>query len=214
MQASSLLLLPDRSVCPLHLSAASDQALMEAVVFWFTDESKQTFMHPDGTYKDICKWRGVQCNGRRRVKNVDWGTNGNIAESFAGVIDFEALPPSTQSLSLIHASNTLMGTLDAITLPFDLRGCVIHRVGLNIPIDLRRLPPELKLFSVTMSAVRGTCCLSALPSTIIHLILRVNMLEGSITLDHLPNTLQMLDLSVPGVYLLAKVQNLTEKFFS
>ena len=195
MQAASLFIVPNRIVCPLHLHGASDQALMEAFIDGLTEKSKHIFKNPDGSYKEVCKWKGVQCDGRRRATDINWGEITRVAQSFAGTMDFDLLPPSITCLALFHASHTMRAALDTSALPPSMSGLILRGAGIRAPIDLRRLPKFLQIFAVTSSMLTGSCSLTALPCRLTNLSLRENWLDGSIMLDHLPSTLESLDLS-------------------
>ena len=79
MNVSSLLLGPDRHTCHLELNSLSDQECMELLFDALDSASSEDFKDPTDEYKDVCKWRGVKCNGRRRVVYIRVSEKGEIS---------------------------------------------------------------------------------------------------------------------------------------
>ena len=214
MQPASLLLAPGRSIYPLNLSALSDQALMEAFIDELTAESRADFTNPDGSYKDKCKWRGVRCNGRRQVIEIDMENEGKAAKSLTGKLSFASLPPT---LSNLHVTNhnlegiKLMGSFDTKTLPPKLMKCLLRGVTITRKVDLRWLPSDVWFFGVLDGVMWGTCCLTSLPKNMKALILTSNVLSSSIVLDRLPEQLETLDVSKNGLSGTINLRNLPKK---
>ena len=202
MQASSLLLLPDRSIGPLHIDYLSDQALMEAFIEGLSAQSKKKFMHADGTYKDVCKWKGVKCNGRRRVTKIEWlSTNLHpLRYPLRGTLSFEALPPciSTIKIGPIEPPDPnflVQSSVDTAAFPSSLKHFSAYNLQFYGVFDLRRIPPALLVLKAQGCKISGSCCLTALPKSFSALYFADNHLEGSISLDFLPKALIVLDLS-------------------
>ena len=197
MQASSLLLLPGPAIHPLDLSALSDQALMEEFIGKLKVGSKAEFISPDGSYKDTCKWRGVRCNGRRQVIEIDMNEDAKSGKLLIGKLSFLNLPPTLLNIDVVNhdfRDMKLMGSLDTRALPPKLMKFFLRGVILNSNADLRWLPPDIWFFGVMAGAVSGTCCLTALPQKMKTLFMTNNSLHGGIVLDHLPQKLEVLDL--------------------
>ena len=196
MQVSSLLLVPDRSICTISLSALPDEALMGALIDGLTSDSKRLFAHEDGTPKDACKWTGVKCRGIQHVTEIEWKPNAEISQGLVGSLNLLNLPASLQRFCLIkYEYLQVSGLFDTNALPHALSFFILHGIALHTEIDLRRLPPELEIFGVTASRLVGRCCLTSLPRGLRVLVLRNNQLEGSISLDRLPKTLSSMNLS-------------------
>ena len=100
MQASSLLILPDRSMGPLDLSGISDQRLMEAFIDDLSYSNKQLFQTKDGANKDVCKWSGIKCDGRRKVSQISWISTEEKHLIFDGTMSFTNLPASLKSFAI------------------------------------------------------------------------------------------------------------------
>ena len=199
MQVSSLLLVPDRSTCALSLHSFSDQALMEALIDGLKSQSKTRFIHPDGTYRDACKWKGVHCSGCRKVKRIQWDTKSKVAKALIGTLAFENLPPSVREVHIsrhCHFDGShIYGSIDTSGLPQNLTFFALFGVNISGTLDLCRLPADLQHFSVTYGSISGRCCLTALPLRMTVLRVTKSFLSGSISLDYLPWTLKALDLS-------------------
>ena len=199
MQASSLLLPHDRSIGQLNVSGLSDQIIMEVLIDGFHDSCKQQFKHHDGTYKDVCKWRGIKCNGRRQVTDVTW-LEKDSEIVIDGVVHFTNLPSNLKTFIIeMPGSDNRDIDLDfedieASALPRSLEYFALENVGIG-SFDMRRLPPNLKSVKAASSGVFGSCCLTALPKGLIELNFSDNDLEGSICLDRLPYLILKMDLS-------------------
>ena len=196
MQASSLLLHPDRSFGELNLNSFSDQALMEMLIDGLKADSKKRFTNADGTYRDACKWKDVECNGRRHVMCITWKLEADDKPLLKGTLNLLSLPPRLDFIQIVnYASRHISGFIDASALPVNLNHLDIYGVTFDTSIDLRRLPPRLEGFGLSFGLLDGTCCLTALPQALIALDLSRNNLNGTIFLDYLPKNLIRLNLS-------------------
>ena len=201
MQASSLLLLQDRSTGAVDLKDLSDQAIMEACVDGFIDTCKKNFKHQDGTYKDVCKWSGIRCNGRRQVTQIIWISEEEIELDSVGTLSLASLPRHLKDVIIeMGEPKDVLFTLelannDTSALPRGLQSFELENVDVSGSLDLRRLPPNMKIFKANSCAVSGRCYLSALPKNLQRLLLSINALEGSVCLDRLPPSLTQIDLS-------------------
>ena len=197
MQASSLLLPQDRSIGQVNISGLSDQIIMEVLIDGFDDSCKQQFKHHDGTYKDVCKWRGIKCNGRRQVTAITW-LEKDSEIVIDGAVPFTHLPANLKTF-IIEMPGSANRDLDfedieASALPHSLEYFALENVGMG-SFDLRRLPPNLKSLKAISSGVFGSCCLTALPKGLKELNLKHNDLTGSICLDRLPHLMWKVNLS-------------------
>ena len=148
MQASSLLILEDRSMGPLNLSGISDQAIMEAFIDGLNDTSKQQFKTSDGHYKDVCKWNGILCNGRRQVKEIMWDSTKQHDFILMGKLSFVNFSAYINSIT-IHCRepgdekfDVRFVESDTSALPCGLQRFQIKKAWIGI-LNLRRLPSGL-----------------------------------------------------------------------
>ena len=201
MQVSSLLLLQDRSMGPLDLSGISDQAIMETLIDGLNTTSKQQFKTIDGQYKDVCKWNGILCNGRRQVKEIMWDSTTQPQPSFTGSFSFANFPPFTKIIRIRtrESENEFFDIVfvysDTSALPRGLTCFSIENVWIK-SLDLRRLPSSLIELQAKSCGVSGSCSLTPLPRKLQTLLLSDNFLQGSISLDRLPSNLFQMDLSI------------------
>ena len=188
-------------MCPPRLSDLSDQALMEAAIDELTENAKEKFRQPDGTYKDTCKWEGVTCNGRRRVTGIEW-CNGDLKEMeahpFDGYMSLNALPLLLENLYLKFDNphrDPVISLKDTAALPRNLKFLHFEFVTIFDTLDLHRLPPAMNHVSLQSCAIEGSCFLTRLPRRLGHLSMKDNCMWGTISLDQLPPLFHTLDLS-------------------
>ena len=200
MQASSLFLLPQRSMGPLDLRDLSEQALMESFIDGLTDHCKRQFKFHDGTYRDVCKWDGVSCNGRRQVISITLLATDEPKLSSQGAVSLASLPQYLECIYVEHVqshdkSELHCVAIDTAALPRSLQSFEFENVLLNSSFDLRRLPPKMSFLKASSCAVPGSCCLTSLPRALRGLWLDRNRLHGSICLDRLPPLIMQIGLA-------------------
>ena len=199
MQVPTLLVIPDMSPSPLHLDALSEQALMEIFIYGLHPESQDGFKDTSGSYKDVCKWPGVECGPGRNVKAIRFDKD--FPHALGGYLDFSALPPRLEELriSQIHLA-LLGGTLDTSTLPQRLKSIVIRDEQFNGPVDFRHLPPDLRSIKLKSNGFQGSCHLTALPRRIEAFAVPENDFSGTVILNKLPPKISRLELSENKFY--------------
>ena len=201
MQASSLLFLRDRSMGQLDLSGISDQAIMEAFIDGLNDTSKQQFKTSDGQYKDVCKWNGILCNGRRQVKEIMWDSTKQHYFILVGKLSFVNFSAHIKSISIIccdpgdEKMQVQFVESDTSSLPIGMKWFHVENAWIK-SLNLRRLPSGLRALQAIDCGIHGSCCLKALPRRLQGLFLSYNYLKGTICLDRLPSTLLQMDLSI------------------
>ena len=173
---------------------------MEALIDSLSCFSKQQFQTRDGTYKDVCKWSDIQCNGRRQVTEIMWDFTKQDKFILIGKLSFVDFPPHTKSINIDAKDSNdeyfhlkFLGN-DTSALPRGLESFRIENVWIK-SLDLRRLPSSLVTLQTGSCGVSGTCCLTALPTKFQVAKLTRNFLEGSICLDRLPPELNCLESS-------------------
>ena len=200
MQASSLLLLPQRSMGPLDLRDLSEQALMESFIDGLNDNCKRQFKHRDGTFRDVCKWDRIVCNGRRQVIDITLNATDEPGLSIAGTVSLSSLPRRLEGIHAVDVeshdkSDLHFVAVDTAALPRSLQSFEFAHMVLNVSLDLRRLPPKMSFLRASSCRVSGNCCLTSLPRTLRGLWLDRNRLEGSICLDRLPPLIMQISLA-------------------
>ena len=173
---------------------------MEALIDGLSSFNQQQFQARDGTYKDVCKWSGIQCNGRRQVTEIMWNFTKQDKFILIGKLSFVDFPPHTKGVNIYAKDSNadyfhlkFLGS-DTSALPRGLESFNIENVFIK-SLDLRRLPASLETLQAKSCGVSGTCCLTALPTNLQAAQLTENFLEGSISLDRLPPELISLELS-------------------
>ena len=199
MQVSSLLVIPDRATDCLSLSDLSDQVLMEMLIERMDKGPSDQFRDKTGAYKEVCKWPGVQCNGRRRVRHVRWMDRFLKQTPLAGTLDLRYIPPLTRNF-VVHTSDkesrsTISGTVDTAALPRSLSGFFIPYQQFFGTFDFRRLPSELEILRIHDNRFDGSMLVNSLPSRLETFHAAWNCFSGNILLTKLPDTLAYLDAS-------------------
>ena len=92
----------------INYSLLSDQQLAELLI---ADIGRPELFHDsDGSFKDVCHWKGVKCNENDEVENVDWNYCYCVGLD-AGTIQLQWLPPNVAYFGIIY--QTLCGTVEA-----------------------------------------------------------------------------------------------------
>ena len=170
MNVSSLLLGPDRHTCHLELNSLSDQERMELLFDALDSASSEDFKNATGAYKDVCKWRGVKCNGRRRVVYIE------IFHSISGTLNLSYLPERIETFTHVFEKEEIQsayGTLDTSALPSQLSYLNLAFLKLNGTVDLRRLPSAMKDLDLEANDFSGSVQLISLPKNLQELSLEV-----------------------------------------
>ena len=204
MNAPTLFILPDRPITnQLHLEDLSDQTMMEAAIEMFPERLKELFKDPNGEYKDVCKWMGVKCSGRRRVESIQWVnefrdsmSNGSEMDLYSACTFFFDLLPRALKKFHVH-------TRDDITTHFWLFWCLetgslprtlikFQASGQRIvnTVDFTRMPPNLEFFDIRSNRCGGKAQLTNLPPELQYFHIAGNTFLGSLDLCHLPPRLK------------------------
>ena len=193
MQASSLLLAPDRSMGLISFHDMPDQAMMEMLVSQIHELSSQNFKKANGDYRNVCQWPGVWCNRKRRIVKIKWEDNPLRQCPVSGTLDLRYIPPRTLFFGIDFAEKyskrALMGTIDASTLPESLEALIVPFQRFHGIIDFRRLPPNLLYINLQSNRVTGSLHITSLPKGFIKLMVDEGSYPGSLPLTRLPQTL-------------------------
>ena len=199
MQAPSLFVLASRATDNLSLSDLSDQTLMEMLIEHMKICPSEKFRDETGAYKEVCKWPGVQCNGRRRVNHIWWFDRFLKETVLRGTVGFRFMPQLTRNF-VIHASDersrySLFGTIDTAALPRGLTTFFIPFQRFHGTVDFQRLPLGLDSLRIQDNRFEGSIHLNNLPKKLKQLHANENRFSGSIFLKSLPDTLESLNAS-------------------
>ena len=199
MQAPSLFVLSSHATDSLSLSDLSDQTLMEMLIEHMEICPSDQFRDETGAYKEVCKWPGVQCNGRRRVKHILWLERYLKDVVLRGTVDFRFMPQRTRNFVIYagdeQSRNSLFGTIDTAALPRGLSTFFIPYQRFHGTIDFRRLPLELESLRIQDNRFEGSIHLNNLPKKLKQLHAHENRFSGSLILKSLPDTLESLNAS-------------------
>ena len=200
MNAPTVFILPDRSIGQLYLEDLSDQSMMEAAIEKFPERLKDLFKDPKGEYKDVCKWMGVKCNGRRRVESIQWVNEFRDSKSNGSPFDmctfyFDLLPRKLKKFHVdtrhdISTHLRLFWCLDTDALPSTLIEFQASAQRLFQTVDFTRMPPKLEIFDIRINRCEGEVQLTSLPRTLQELNIAANSFSGSLDLCHLPPRLK------------------------
>ena len=221
MNAPSLFMLPDRNMFPLHVENMSDQAIMELFVEKYPKSFQRRFKNKDGEFKDVCKWKGITCNGRRQVTHLSLGERGlpQISASATNIdlhplpqhlkefhvlslygktknigrLDVSALPENLESFQVMY--QTLIGSVDFRRLPTHLWGLYVCDCGLSGSVDLTALPKTMNEFTIKENPYTGRLFLHCLPQSLVLFNAEACSFIGDISLSHLPEKLESLSIS-------------------
>ena len=165
-------------------SSMTDQARMEKV-FGDLDEDyiRAYFLDENGDFLDTCEWRGVKCDSKENVVELE------MPEMLTdGELDLDFLPPNVRIARIngheLHFSpkpERVVGTLDASLLPKKLETFFLMHQGCSGTIDFPSLPKALKLFSVANSAFEGSCVLVGMPESLEENASARTFLQGRVT---------------------------------
>ena len=195
----------DPSLGRLDYASLTDQARMEIVIESLPEESKERFRDDSGSYRDVCEWRGVECDDEHNA--IKFSTF-NFLQRLEGTLNFCFLPPCAIDLCVIWMG--ISGTLDIAKLPPHLKSFDVNTNELSGTLDLDCLPSSLVDFNVSSNDFSGSCSLTKLPSSLVELVLCRNKLSGSVNLTSLPKTLGYLSLACNQLCGEIKLENLPE----
>ena len=195
MHAPTLFVVPDRSFGQVNLSSLSDQAIMEALVETFSAEAQASFKDSRGEYKDVCKWNGIICNGRRRVQEIRWKYF-VPGQSFGPHARPKlTLPPTLKHFHMESRTRQVMSTVvETSELPRTITFFFFQRHFLYGTIDFRSLPPDIIVCSLSFNRFIGSAILTSLPKTLTRFSISNNDFSGSLFLHNLPPKLGTLEL--------------------
>ena len=202
MHTSSILVLPEQSTYPLDLDHLSDQTIMESFINQFPNEFQANFKHPSGDFKDVCKWKGIKCNGRRRVEDIHWdNVFPKISPSAAHMqVSLDFLPKLLRRFFVHtgHGENRSLISvrIDTSALPLTLNELRISFQEVRGSIDFRRLPPHIQILDVGGCNTKGTANMTSLPKSMISLFIAENRFTGSLHLHRLPPKLEIFDAQI------------------
>jgi len=165
----------------------SDQILMELMIVKVNNNNQ--FMDDDGEFLDVCQWRGVKCDDKNNVIEINWGYNSNINLN-GGAINLSWMPPFVREFNCFYQN--LNGTIDTVKLPQCLETLSLSGNMFSGTIDLTQLPKSLERISAYRNHLQGSVDLTQLPTSIKGLYLPNNKLSGSINISHLPHSLKWL----------------------
>ena len=202
MNTPSILLVQDQSIYPFDLDFLSDQTIMEIFIDQFPGEFQATFKHPSGDFKDVCKWKGIKCNGRRRVEDIYWD---NVFPKMSPPaahmqVSLDFLPPLLERFFVFtgHGENrpVISACIDTSALPRTLNELRISFQEVRGSIDYRRLPPHIQILDVGGCNTKGTAHVTSLPKSMISLFIAENRFTGSLHLHRLPPKLEIFDAQI------------------
>ena len=163
---------------------------MELLINGLESKSCDVFKDSTSAYKDVCKWVGIVCNGRRRVTSVK-------LYHISGTINLFNLPEHVKTFAISQRKEMTLvvnGTLDTSALPPELLRLYLINSRLNGTVDFRRLPPTLQELELDSNDFSGSVHLTSMPRELESLSLKGNEFCGSIQLTALPETLTALNL--------------------
>ena len=160
--------------------------------------------------KDVCKWKGVECNDSGEIHSIGW-RSGDIGGSFdlewfphtitcfrcantriSGKWDFALLPQSLTQLTLDN--NTISGSICTADLPENLVRLGLDRNNFEGAVDLCALPVTIEYFDLSRNELTGALDFAKLPAGLTTLNLSHNKFSGSIDLSSLPEKLMSFSL--------------------
>ena len=197
MNAPSLFLLPERSTGELDIKNLSDQTIMETLVDPFPDEFQANFKNANGDFKDVCKWSGVQCNGRRHVVDISWDDLFPETEQPCHDIHMDLLPPRLKAFLLVTnpfgKGPMFKDRINSSALPRTIEEFRVVCQAFDGTMDFRRLPPRLGMFNIQECEFTGTADMTSLPKALKHFCVAVNHFTGSLNLQKLPRRMVSFD---------------------
>ena len=175
----------DVKLWKLDYGNMNDQQRMEVMIR--DVNNKNDFLDEDGEYKDVCKWKGVECDSNSNVVKIYWYNDLNVK---GGSIDLEYIPPNVTEF--IVMSQSLNGTINVSFLPHRLLLFDMFENKLSGQLHLHNLPNHINEFFVGYNNLEGTIDLTMLPSSLEILGLNKNNFTDPINLIHLPMNLKSL----------------------
>ena len=184
----------DTSFDRIIYNSMSDQECMEVLVQGLSDASTRHFQDRNGSYLDVCDWRGVSCDAEKNVTEIDF------LEGMEGTVSLSYIPQNVKSFQINRNeppkfAEIVGGTIETAYLPdslafFSLLGHEFHG-----GVDFTNLPAVLIQCILANNRLSGSCDLSALPQELNYFDISGNQFIGSIRLDSLANKLQVLNIS-------------------
>ena len=139
--------------------------------------------------KDPCDWNGVQC-AEKVITEIHWTERLDV--QIANI----AWLPST--LVVLETSLVDIGSeLDTRMLPESLTDCDMANCGLYGPLELRTLPPKMRMLRLPDNEFSGTVRLTDLPKHFKGLYLRKNPLKAVVVRNK----------DLPGSFMFARFYN-------
>ena len=86
----------------------SDQALVEMLVDYLSEEAKEEYQDTNGIFLDVCQWEGVECDTDQKVISV-------AGFRRHGLIALDFIPPKVALFKMMLGG--LCGTLSTSTIP-------------------------------------------------------------------------------------------------
>ena len=185
MLSTLKLLALDPALGRLDYASLSDQARMELMVERMPEREK--FQDENGAYKDVCDWRGVECDTEGNVQKIQI----IILDRSEGSIDLSYVPPHVTDLEVSCGAAAIQthASVDAHMLPVNLERLNIGLGQLIGTVDMTKLPATLYSFTISENQCTGSFVLTSLPPGIEHIHARLNLFSGSLNFSSLPHNL-------------------------
>ena len=160
----------------------SQQILLELVVEELVDDPP--FAVDSGCFNDISTWKGVSCDEKGHVTNIDWSSKFDTFFPQGGVIKMEWLPSSLRVFDIYR--NALRGSVDLSILPRDMQIIDLTENQLTGSLNLRQLPKLLEVLDLACNTFSGWVDLTTLTSSLRVLDISHNKLTGRIKCTGMP----------------------------
>mmetsp|Transcript_367 Transcript_367/g.621 ORF Transcript_367/g.621 Transcript_367/m.621 type:complete len:246 (-) Transcript_367:28-765(-) len=139
-------------------------------------------------FSTVCKWKGVHCNDRSLITAINWKNLSKKQETFFNI---EWLPPTLTRINMEMILFFHSAEIRTRTFPRALIFCALTRTGLLGNINLQTLPEHLRRLDLSYNHFEGTVSLVHLPKTIERIIFRSNAIRKVVLFnERLPSTLQ------------------------
>ena len=165
----------------VDIASFTDQQLLELLIGDLPDRSKKRYQMKDGSFRDVCKWRAVECDKAHRIKKV------SFTDTLQGSVLLDAIPPLVTEFVLRYCKAE--GTLDTKFLPGNLKNLSLSSNEFHGPVDMTAFPGSLIEVVIEANSFSGSCDLTTLPSQLVRLNMQHNAFSGSLDLTRLPTSL-------------------------
>ena len=196
-----------------NLGSLSAQQRMELFLSDFSEKDIEFLKEEEsGDFKDLCKWRGVECEDQV-IKKVSWGQAFECDDETK--VDLAVIPATVTTFQVEY--NNLCGEFRAESLPqeivrFDISGnhftgsvvtsslprSLVFFFAVNCKLsghfDFLSLPSDIQVIALSQNDLSGVFYHRGLPKALSHVYLQGNKFEGSIDVYALPASLVWLDL--------------------